>query len=483
VSDEPPPGEPLGDPPGGLPSALHTINADGSRHWIHPRVADGGFWRARRVVAYGLIALFILLPIIKIDGRPALMIDLFTREISFFGALFRPTDGILLMLLGLSIVIAVFLTTALLGRVWCGWGCPQTVWLEFVFRPLDRLFEGPPAKQRALDRKLGPRRLAKWAAYLVIAGLLANVFLAYFVGVERLERWVLTSPSEHLGGFVVVVGVTVLMWLDFAILREQVCIVACPYGRLQSVLLDRKSLIVGYDARRGEPRAKVGKKSLPVIADEPAAERRGDCVDCGACVQVCPTGIDIRNGLQMECIGCAQCIDACKPVMQKLGRPTGLIRYSSQDQLAGQPRKLLRPRVIIYPALLAIVVGLLVHLTANRASADLSVDRIDGAPFVVLPSGDIGAHVRLALEHRGDAPATYTLALVDAPDATLLGAATWPLRPGQRVPISVMVEVPAASFVHGRRQVRLRVSDGAAFDRVIDVPLLGPEHAPAGGAP
>ena len=315
--------------------------------------------------------------------------------------------------------------------------------------------------------------------YLMISALLANVFLAYFVGVVRLERWVLTSPGQHLGGFTVVAAVTVLMWLDFAILREQVCIVACPYGRLQSVLLDRKSLIVGYDAARGEPRTKVGKKSLPVLLDGATvgAAQPGDCVDCGACVQVCPTGI--RNGLQMECIGCAQCIDACGPVMQKLGRSAGLIRYSSQDQLAGMPRRLLRPRVIIYPALLAVVVGLLVHLTASRASADLWVERIDGAPFVALAGARVGAHVRLALEHRGETAATYTLSLVDAPDAALLGAATWPLRPGQRVPISLMIDLPVHSFVHGRRTVRLRVNDGASFDRIVDVPVLGPED----GAP
>ncbi len=463
-----------------LPSELQTVNADGTRNWLHPRVAAGKFWRARRVVAYGLIALFVALPFIKINGRPAFLIDLITSEVDLLGARFRPSDGLLLMLLGLGIVLTVFFVTAMFGRVWCGWGCPQTVWLEYVFRPLDRLFEGNASQQRALDGKLAPRRILKWLAYLVIAGVLANVFLAYFVGVDRLRTWVIDSPGQHPGGFAVVLGVTALMWLDFAILREQVCIVACPYGRLQSVLLDRQSLIVGYDATRGEPRGKPAtKKSLPVI-NEPAP--RGDCVDCGACVAVCPTGIDIRNGLQLECVGCAQCIDACTPVMAKLGRPAGLIRYTSQDELAGKVRRLLRPRTIIYPALLVSVIGLLIYIGGSRGSAELWVERVEGVPFVALADGRIGAQAHIAIEHRGDAAATYDLAIVDAPDAVLRGAASWPMRPGQLLPITLMIDVPGASFVGGRRDIKLRVTSAGGFDQTLVIPLLGPEHASTGDA-
>src|SRR4051794_22981120 len=225
---------------------LSTLNLDGTRNVIRPRLARGRFLTWRRVAGYALIALFVFLPRVRINGRPALLIDLVSREVDVFGALFRPSDGLVLMLLGIAIVLAVFLVTALFGRVWCGWGCPQTVYLEHVFRPIERLFEG-----RRGTRKTWPRRTLKWLAFTAISFLLSNVFLAYFVGVDRLELWVLDSPLEHVGGFALVCGVAALMLFDFGYFREQMCIVACPYGRLQTVLLDPQSLIVGYDARRG----------------------------------------------------------------------------------------------------------------------------------------------------------------------------------------------------------------------------------------
>ena len=336
-------------PPLPTDRVLSTLNHDGTRHWLRPKLARGAFLRRRRIVAYALIALFVALPVVPIAGRPALLIDLVARELVVFGAVFRPSNGLILMLLGLTIVLAVFVLTALWGRVWCGWACPQTVYLEMVFRPIERWLEGTPAQAARLPR-LHPRRLAKWMIYGALAFAIANVFLAYFVGVARLRAWVFESPFDHPGGFMVVAGVTLLMLFNFGWFREQTCIVACPYGRLQSVLLDPQSLIVGYDARRGEPRGKP-IKHLPVADDRGPAVARGDCVDCGACVAVCPTGIDIRDGLQMECIGCAQCADACDTVMTKLRRPGHLIGYTSKAALAGAPTRLLRPRMIAYPSL------------------------------------------------------------------------------------------------------------------------------------
>jgi len=353
---------------------LSTLNDDGTRNWIRPKLARGRFLRRRRIVGYALIALFVALPFVRIGGRPALLVDLISREIVAFGAVFRPSDGFVLMLLGLTIVFSVFLFTALFGRVWCGWACPQTVYLEHVFRPIERWLEGTPAQQAKLSN-LHPRRIAKWMIYAALSFALANVFLAYFVGVDRLSAWVLESPVDHVGGFMVVCGVAALMLFDFAYFREQTCIVACPYGRLQSVLLDRQSLIVGYDASRGEPRGKP-KKRLAVVGE------RGDCVDCAACVTVCPTGIDIREGLQMECIGCAQCVDACDGVMDKLGKKRGLIRYTSQDELAGKARRVLRVRTVIYPALLVFAAGLLAFGVATRGSAEVWIERITGPSFV-----------------------------------------------------------------------------------------------------
>jgi cytochrome c oxidase accessory protein FixG len=454
-------------PPLSTERVLSTLNQDGTRHWLRPKLARGRFLRHRRAVAYALIALFVALPFVPIGGRPAFLIDLVARELVVCGAVFRPSESVILMLVGLTVVLTVFVVTALFGRVWCGWGCPQTVYLEMVFRPIERWLEGTPAQAARLPR-LHPRRLAKWAIYAVLAFALANVFLAYFVGVARLRAWVIGSPVDHLGGFTVVLGVTALMLINFGWFREQTCIVACPYGRLQSVLLDRQSLIVGYDAARGEPRGKP-KKHLPVIG------ARGDCVDCGACVAVCPTGIDIRHGLQMECIGCAQCIDACDTVMDKLDRPRHLIGYTSQEELAGKPRRLLRPRMIVYPSLLAIVGSLLLWSVMTRSTAEVTALRNEGPSFVVLPDGRIASQVRLKIENETTERRRYVVSLADAPDAALKSAlAVWEIKPHHASEIPLFVEAAPATFTRGQRRIHLRVFDDQGFARIVAITLLGP---------
>jgi cytochrome c oxidase accessory protein FixG len=464
-----------------LPSdrVLSTLNHDGSRHWLRPKLARGAFLRRRRIVASALIALFVALPIVPIAGRPALLIDLVARELVVFGAVFRPSNGLILMLLGLTITLAVFVLTALLGRVWCGWACPQTVYLEMVFRPIERWLEGTPAQAAKLPR-LHPRRLAKWMIYGAAAFAIANVFLAYFVGVARLRAWVFESPFDHVGGFTVVAGVTALMLFNFGWFREQTCIVACPYGRLQSVLLDPQSLIIGYDARRGEPRGKPAKH-LAMLGERGDAAARGDCVDCRACVAVCPTGIDIRDGLQMECIGCAQCADACDTVMTKLHRAPHLIGYTSKAALAGQPARLLRPRVIVYPSLLAVVAALLVWSVAGRPTTEITALRIDGPSFMTLPDGRIASQVRLKIENASSLPRRYVVALAGAPDATLISPLpAWEVAPHHAQQIPLLVQATAASFVHGERRVQLRVYDEEqpdARDQIVTVALLGPTSA------
>lgn len=454
---------------------LSTLNPDGTRFWIRPRLSLGRFLTRRRVVGYGLIALFIALPRLRIDGRPAFLIDLIARELSIAGAVFRPDDGFLLMLLGLAVALTVFFVTALWGRVWCGWACPQTVYLELVFRPIERLWEGSPSAQRKLDDARLPswRRVGKWVTYAALAFAVANVFLAYFVGTDRLERWITHSPAAHPFGFGVVVAVSALMWFDFAWFREQTCIVACPYGRLQSVLIDRQSLIVGYDSGRGEPRGKP-RKALPVI-DEP----RGDCVDCGNCVTTCPTGIDIRAGLQMECIGCTQCVDACDHVMDKLGRARGLIRYTSQDELAGKPRRVWRVRTFVYPALLVLVGALLVWGIGGHTSTEVTVQRPVGPTFVELPDGRVAAQVRLKLENQSGAERRYTVTLVETEVGTLrTPRAEWTLAAGKAVELPLFVDVARREFRRGQRVVHLRVADDHGWTRTLAITLIGPDGAP-----
>lgn len=454
---------------------LSTLNPDGSRFWIRPKLSPGRFLTRRRIVAWGLIALFVLLPRIRIGGRPAFLIDLVTREISIAGAVFRPSDGFLLMLLGLTVVLTVFFVTALWGRVWCGWGCPQTVYLEHVFRPIERLWEGNPNEQRKLDAAKLPswRRIGKWVSYAALAFAVANVFLAYFVGTDRLEDWVTSSPAEHPVGFGIVAFVSAAMFFDFTYFREQTCIVACPYGRLQSVMVDKQSLMIGYDTNRGEPRGKPLKKSLPVVGEE----KRGDCVDCGACVATCPTGIDIRAGLQMECIGCAQCIDACDHVMDKLERPRGLIRYTSEDELAGKPRHVWRVRTLIYPLLLAVVGTLFVWNLGNRTATEVWVLRPAGPTFFPLDGGKVAAQVRIKLENKTDVTRTYQVALVETDVGTLrTPMQSWTLAPGKAAELPLFVDAAATIFHHGQRVVHLRLSDDHGWQKTIAVDLIGPDR-------
>ena len=444
---------------------LSTLNLDGTRNVIHPRLSRGRFLRWRRIAGFALIALFVLLPRARIGGRPAFLIDLISREIDVLGARFRPSDGLVLMLLGIAIVLAVFLVTAMVGRVWCGWGCPQTVYLEHVFRPIERWIEGSPGQQRKLDARPGiaPRRMLKWLVFAAVSFAVANVFLAYFVGTDRLSTWVFESPGDHAGGFLTVCGVAALVLFDFGYFREQMCIVACPYGRLQSVLLDRQSLIVGYDAKRGEPRS-----HLKVIGEA------GACIDCSACVNTCPTGIDIRKGLQMECIGCAQCIDACDDVMDKVKRPRGLIRYTSQDELAGIGKHLLRARTIAYPVLMALAGALLVWSIARRTSTEVWIERISGPSFVELPDGGVSSQARIKIENDADEARTFTLTLTDT-DVAMRSSATWQIAAHESMEIPVFVDLARSQLVHGERRVHVRIDDSAGFQRIVEVNLLGPD--------
>jgi len=445
---------------------LPTLNADGSRRWIRPRPFEGRFLRARRIVGWSLIALFVSLPFWRIGAHPAVLLDIPAREFHLFGATLRATDGVLLMLLLLAIVVAIFAITAWLGRAWCGWACPQTVYMELLFRPLERWLEGGRAAQLKLDRE-GPnaRRLVRHLVFALLAVALANLFLAYFVGTERLALWMTRSPLEHPAGFITVALTSALVFANFGYFREQMCTVACPYARLQSVLLDPRSLVVGYDRRRGEPRGR-GAGS-------------GDCVDCGACVVACPTGIDIRDGLQLECVTCAQCVDACDAVMAKFRRPLGLIRYDQGYALHDTRTSLrpLRPRLAVYGLLLAALLGGLVYFGHAASRPEITLLRGTGAPFRL--AGDrVENQLRIKIQNRSNADAIYRFELRDPPEATLLTQDN-PLHvgAGSRGEANVLVVLPVHALGAGSRTVTLGVSDGAGFETQLPYRVLGPTKA------
>lgn len=455
--------EPLPPPERVLP----TLNADGTRKRVRPELFKGRKYRARLIAAWSLIALFVVLPFIHIGGKPLVLLDVARRQFTLFGRTFLPTDSVLLMLLLLAIFVGVFWLTALVGRAWCGWGCPQTVYLEFVFRPIERWFEGPRAQQLKLDRQGGGgRRILKNVVFFAMSVIVANIFLAYFVGVRALGGWVTSSPFERPAPFLVMAVTAGLVFFDFAYFREQMCTVICPYARLQSVMLDKRSLIIGYDERRGEPRSKG--KARP-------GDSRGDCIDCGACVRACPTGIDIREGLQLECVACAQCIDACDSIMTKIKKPTGLIRYGTQrGLLEGKPRgSLVRARVLVYPAiLLAAVTGLL--LLGQPKAAEVTVLRGLAAPYVI--SGHaVRNQIRVKIENRTQSEQRYTISLARASGVGLVAPENPMTVPaGGHRTTTVFVSANSSAFQNGRLPIEFSIRDDSGFEQRVPYHLLGP---------
>jgi cytochrome c oxidase accessory protein FixG len=357
-----------------------TINRDGSRFFIHPSDVAGFFTTYRRIFALLLIGIYVSLPWIPINGHPAVFLDVLNRRFHLFGLSFAAQDMWMAFFFITGLGFSLFFVTSLFGRIWCGWACPQTVFLEQVYRRVERWIEGDATKRRKLDKQTWDgekitKRVLKHGIFVFCSALIAHLFLAYFISIPELYQWMTSNPTEHWGAFVFMFVATAIIYFNFAWFREQLCIVICPYGRLQSALIDDDSIIIGYDVGRGEPRGPAKQEGI------------GDCVNCTRCVQVCPTGIDIRQGLQLECIGCANCIDACDTIMSKLNRPKGLIRYDSQNGLNKKKSRILRPRVFIYAALMLVGAGAFTLSAMQLRSANMNVVRMSGAPYFVTETG------------------------------------------------------------------------------------------------
>lgn len=461
------------DPSGALLDSpehvLSTLEKDGKRRWLKPKLSKGDWWHRRRIVAYVLMVIFMLVPHLRIGGAPLIRLDIVAREFWILGHKFLPTDTLLLALLMLTAFVGIVFITAVTGRAWCGWACPQTVYIEYLFRPIDRLFEGTTGKGgNAKQPMSATKQILRFVVYVLLTSILAHTFLSYFVGTEKLAAWLFGSPFDHPVAFAVMAVTTGLLTYDFFYFREQTCLIACPYGRFQSVMLDRKSLIVAYDPNRGEPRKK-GKHQ--------PGDKAGDCVDCNQCVVVCPTGIDIRNGLQMECINCTQCIDACDSVMTKVGLPTGLIRYTSQDALDKRPWKFLRARTVIYPVVLAILASGFVLAVSTKYSFDARVIRGRGAPFTSQSQGVVTNTFKLRLVNRSNAPQTYSLSVVEPASAEIevIEPDLLTIAEGEDAMIPIQVHFPSKlTMGDGNEKIIVRVQDSSQNDGTVEFRLLGP---------
>lgn len=365
--------------------SVSTISEQGKRVWIYPKKPKGRFTTARTIVAVLLILILIVTPFIKIHGHPFMMFNLLARKFIFFGLAFGPYDFAILVVGFIAFAIFIILFTAIFGRIFCGWICPQTIFMETVFRKIEYWIEGDFRQQIALDEGEWTsgkyfKKILKHVIFFALSFAVANVLLAWVIGVDDLFKIITDPPSKHLTGLIAISLFSGLFYLIFSRFREQACTVVCPYGRLQGVLLDNNSLVVAYDYVRGEPRGKIRKK------EERTA---GDCIDCHLCVDVCPTGIDIRNGIQLECVNCTACIDACDEVMDKVKKPHGLIRYDSLQGIKDQIRFRITSRIISYSVILFLLISLFTYLVATREDIEVNILRAPGMLYQDQPNNRI----------------------------------------------------------------------------------------------
>ncbi len=449
--------------------SVTSINDDGSHHILHPADVKGRFTFARRVVAGLMIALYVVMPWIPINGAPALFFDVEMRRFHVFGITMVTQDMWVLFFAISGLGFLLFVITAVLGRIWCGWACPYTVFLDHIFRRIERWIDGDAPARRKLaaapnDSKKVGKRILKHSLYILCSAMIAHVFLSYFISIPRLYTFMRQGPLDHATSFGVVTFLTGVLYFCFAHFREQFCILMCPYGRLQSALTDDDTMIIGYDEKRGEPRGK---------ASDPAA---GACIDCNRCVTVCPTGIDIRDGLQLECIGCAACIDACDDIMLKLKRPSGLVRYDSSRGLAGEKRRIFRPRLLAYGFLGLLGIIALGFTALNRAKPmNANLTRMRGPSFYQDPTL-VRNHFQLRLFNKRNQPMTFKVSLENPPPGYVVTGVGEDLKvPAAKELARPLIVIVKNESYHGPVALTLKV-EGQPGNSVVrqQVEFLGP---------
>jgi cytochrome c oxidase accessory protein FixG len=373
------------DPEGSFRDSVATISQDGKRNWIYPKQPKGRYYDRRTIVSVVFLILMFAGPFLKIDGHPLMLFNVLERKFILFGIAFWPQDFHLFVLAMLTFIVFIILFTVLFGRLWCGWACPQTIFMEMVFRKIEYWIEGDAPQQKALNAEpANPRKFRKKflknSIFFLISFIIANTFLAYLIGIDELKLLVEEGPGQHAGTFTSLIIFSLVFFGVYIKFREQACIVVCPYGRLQGVLLDKNSVVIGYDYKRGEPRGKIHKNEERTL---------GDCIDCHQCVQVCPTGIDIRNGTQLECVNCTACIDACDTIMDKINKPRGLIRYTSEEAIATGNKFKVTTRIVAYSVVLTILLSTLITLLALRTDVEATILRTPGMLYQEQPNGQV----------------------------------------------------------------------------------------------
>ncbi len=453
---------------------IATVDEKGKRIWLYPKKPSGNLHRRRIVVTVILLSLFFSGPFLTIGEQPLLLLNFLERRFVIFGQVFWPQDFVLLAITLITFFVFIILFTVVFGRIWCGWMCPQTLFMEMVFRKIEYWLEGDGASQRKLKEsppsisKVG-RNIFKHTLFILISLLIAHTAMAYLVGIGRTLEIIQHSPSENVAGFVGILAFTTVFYLVYARFREQACIAVCPYGRLQGVLLIKDSIVVAYDWIRGEPRGKLKKNDVEPV-------KTGDCIDCKLCVHVCPTGIDIRNGTQLECVNCTACIDSCDEVMIKIDKPTGLIRFASYNSIQNGITKLLTPRVIGYSFVLLALIGLLSFSLITRSEVETNVFKVSGTLYQKSDDGSITNLYNVEFVNKTFDAMPLELKVESPPTATLVKPDNNPIEvPAQGLLKTIyFIKIPAADITSARTVVYLGVYRQGKLLEKIKVKFIGP---------
>ncbi len=453
---------------------IATVDASGKRIWVYPKKPSGSFHTWRAVVAVVLLTLLFGAPWIKIDGQPLMLFNIFERKFEVFGQVFWPQDFFLFALFLITLFVFIILFTVLYGRIWCGWACPQTIFMEMVFRKIEYLIEGDANMQRKLaaapwNKEKILKKGGKQVLFLFISILIAHTVMAYLVGIEQVKLLVTQSPSENLAGFIGLVAFTGVFYWVFSYFREQACVAVCPYGRLQGVLLTRDSFVIIYDWIRGEPRGKLKK-------NDDSNTDLGDCIDCKLCVHACPTGIDIRNGTQLECVNCTACIDACDTVMTKIGKPTGLIRFDSFSAISEGKKFNFNGRVAGYSVILSVLVIFLGSLLVGRAEVETTVLRVPGQLFQERVEGQISNLYNAQFINKTNSDMELSLRVIDVEGAEIemVGRETIMVAARGFQEIVFFLNLPKSHIESSKTSLKIEVMREGEVVDIIKTNFLGP---------
>ncbi len=426
------------------------------RIWMYPKLIKGKLYSYRNVVSYMLLTMLFSAPFIKLNGEQLVLLNILERKFVIFGVLFMPQDFYLFVLALLSFMVFIVLFTAVFGRVWCGWACPQTIFMEMVFRKIEYWIEGDAKQQKTLNASplstgKAFKKTFKHFLFVLISFIISNIFLAYIIGSDKLISIITEPVQQHISGFITICIFTIIFYLVFARLRELVCTVICPYGRLQEVLLDRKTLVVAYDHVRGEPRGHMHKNAEVPI---------GDCVDCDLCVQVCPTGIDIRQGTQMECINCTACIDACDMVMEKTHRPLRLIGFKSEEGISSGKAFRFSRRVYAYAVILVLLFGTLTTLLLKRSDIGATILRASGTLYQLRDNGTVSNLYNAELINKTSAPISFAIAMPDKQTSIQFINKTNEIKRGESIKITFFLIRPQHYINEYKSAVTLKIVSG-----------------------